>query len=208
MISVHFIADGTPNGKRRFAMGLLSKTEIEYKLVVVGAGGVGKSALTIQFIRNLFVEEWNPTIEDLYRKQSVIDSQTCVLDILDTAGQEEYSALRDQYMRDGHGFLLVFDVSNKRSFEDLHRYTEQIYRVKDAERVPMVLVGNKCDLTARNVHTAEEFAEKCKIPFVETSAKTGMQVENAFFTLVREIRKDPKARNVVTSRDKKKCQFL
>ena len=68
----------------------------EYKLVVVGGGGVGKSALTIQLIQNHFVDEYDPTIEDSYRKQVTIDEEVCLLDILDTAGQEEYSAMRDQ----------------------------------------------------------------------------------------------------------------
>ena len=126
----------------------------EYKLVVVGAGGVGKSALTIQLIQNHFVDEYDPTIEDSYRKQVrersagrwinvvylqvVIDGETCLLDILDTAGQEEYSAMRDQYMRTGEGFLIVFAVNNAKSFEDITQYREQIKRVKDAEEVPMV----------------------------------------------------------------------
>ena len=77
-----------------------------YKLVVVGAGGVGKSALTIQLIQNQFMEEYDPTIEDSYRKQVVVDKEACHLDILDTAGQEEYSAMKDQYMRTGEGFLI------------------------------------------------------------------------------------------------------
>ena len=133
----------------------------EYKLVVVGgkqhpgfqvhpckhdsltssfsvpAGGVGKSALTIQLIQNHFVDEYDPTIEDSYRKQVVIDGETCLLDILDTAGQEEYSAMRDQYMRTGEGFLLVFAVNNAKSFEDIATYREQIKRVKDAEEVSL-----------------------------------------------------------------------
>uniref|UniRef100_A0A8C1YA39 GTPase HRas-like n=1 Tax=Cyprinus carpio TaxID=7962 RepID=A0A8C1YA39_CYPCA len=96
----------------------------EYKLVVVGAGGVGKSALTIQLIQNHFVDEYDPTIEDSYRKQVVIDGETCLLDILDTAGQEEYSAMRDQYMRTGEGFLCVFAINNAKSFEDVHLYRE------------------------------------------------------------------------------------
>uniref|UniRef100_A0A2H6N306 Small monomeric GTPase n=1 Tax=Micrurus carvalhoi TaxID=3147026 RepID=A0A2H6N306_9SAUR len=96
----------------------------EYKLVVVGAGGVGKSALTIQLIQNHFVDEYDPTIEDSYRKQVVIDGETCLLDILDTAGQEEYSAMRDQYMRTGEGFLCVFAINNTKSFEDVHHYRE------------------------------------------------------------------------------------
>jgi len=164
----------------------------EYKLVVVGAGGVGKSALTIQLIQNHFVDEYDPTIEDSYRKQVVIDGETCLLDILDTAGQEEYSAMRDQYMRTGEGFLLVFAVNNEKSFEDISVYREQIKRVKDADVVPMVLVGNKCDLPTRAVDMpqAREVAKSYDIPFIETSAKTRMGVDDAFYTLVREIRKD------------------
>ena len=104
------------------------------------AGGVGKSALTIQLIQNHFVDEYDPTIEDSYRKQVVIDGETCLLDILDTAGQEEYSAMRDQYMRTGEGFLLVFAVNNAKSFEDISAYREQIKRVKDAEEVRKVVV--------------------------------------------------------------------
>ncbi|KAG9342308.1 hypothetical protein JZ751_016810 [Albula glossodonta] len=162
----------------------------EYKLVVVGAGGVGKSALTIQLIQNHFVDEYDPTIEDSYRKQVVIDGETCLLDILDTAGQEEYSAMRDQYMRTGEGFLCVFAINNTKSFEDIHHYSsrcvtdpsvspptvrrEQIKRVKDSEDVPMVLVGNKCDLPSRTVDTkqAQDLARSYGIPFIETSAKT------------------------------------
>jgi len=173
----------------------------EYKLVVVGAGGVGKSALTIQLIQNHFVDEYDPTIEDSYRKQVVIDGETCLLDILDTAGQEEYSAMRDQYMRTGEGFLLVFAVNNSKSFEDINMYREQIKRVKDADDVPMVLVGNKCDLHTRSVRMTEarELAKSYQIPFVETSAKTRSGVDDAFYTLVREIRKEKDKR-----RDKKR----
>uniref|UniRef100_A0AC11E6J5 HRas proto-oncogene, GTPase n=1 Tax=Ovis aries TaxID=9940 RepID=A0AC11E6J5_SHEEP len=146
----------------------------EYKLVVVGAGGVGKSALTIQLIQNHFVDEYDPTIEDSYRKQVVIDGETCLLDILDTAGQEEYSAMRDQYMRTGEGFLCVFAINHTKSFEDIHQYREQIKRVKDSDDVPMVLVGNKCDLAARTVESrqAQDLARSYGIPYIETSAKT------------------------------------
>ncbi|KAA8584958.1 hypothetical protein FQN60_003652 [Etheostoma spectabile] len=157
----------------------------EYKLVVVGAGGVGKSALTIQLIQNHFVDEYDPTIE------VVIDGETCLLDILDTAGQEEYSAMRDQYMRTGEGFLCVFAINNIKSFEDVHLYREQINRVKDSDSVPMVLVGNKSDLGTRAVESrqAQELARSYGVPFVETSAKTRQGVEEAFYSLVREIRR-------------------
>ena len=107
----------------------------EYRLVVVGGGGVGKSALTIQFILNHFVQEYDPTIEDSYRKQVVIDDETCLLDVLDTAGQEEYSAMRDQYMRTGQGFALVYSITSRESFEELRAFRNQILRVKDRDQV-------------------------------------------------------------------------
>lgn len=143
----------------------------------------------------------------------VIDGETCLLDILDTAGQEEYSAMRDQYMRTGEGFLLVFAVNNAKSFEDISTYREQIKRVKDADDVPMVLVGNKCDLPCRMVDMrgAGEVAKNYGIPFVETSAKTRMGVDDAFYTLVREIRKDRerKGKDKKNKREsKKKCVIL
>lgn len=183
----------------------------EYKLVVVGAGGVGKSALTIQLIQNHFVEEYDPTIEDSYRKQVVIDGETCLLDILDTAGQEEYSAMRDQYMRTGEGFLCVFAVNNNKSFEDVNQYREQIKRVKDADEVPMVLVGNKVDLQSRTVDSKQGqlLADSYGIPYVETSAKTRQGVDDAFYTLVREIRKyKEKKGNKQSKKKKKKCLVL
>jgi len=192
----------------------------EYKLVVVGDGGVGKSALTIQLIQNHFVEEYDPTIEDSYRKQVVIDGETCLLDILDTAGQEEYSAMRDQYMRTGEGFLLCFAVNESKSFENISSYREQIKRVKDSEEVPMVLVGNKCDLPLRGVdmRVVQETAKSYGIPFIETSAKTRMGVDDAFYTLVREIRKHKqrtagkvgkgKGKDKGRSGGKRKCAIL
>jgi GTPase KRas protein len=164
----------------------------EYKVVVVGGGGVGKSALTIQLIQNHFIDEYDPTIEDSYRKQVSIDDETCLLDILDTAGQEEYSAMRDQYMRTGEGFLCVYAITSRSSFEEIDGFREQILRVKDEDKVPMVLCGNKCDLNDDRQVTAAEGSDKAKsfsCPFHETSAKARIRVEESFYDLVREIRK-------------------
>ncbi|XP_028841126.1 ras-related protein R-Ras isoform X2 [Denticeps clupeoides] len=90
----------------------MSSEEERYKLVVVGGGGVGKSALTIQFIQSYFVSDYDPTIEDSYTKICNVDGKETRLDILDTAGQEEFGAMREQYMRSGEGFLLVFALNN------------------------------------------------------------------------------------------------
>ncbi|KAF0440412.1 ras-domain-containing protein [Gigaspora margarita] len=164
----------------------------EYKLVVVGGGGVGKSALTIQFIQAHFVDEYDPTIEDSYRKQCVIDDEVALLDVLDTAGQEEYSAMREQYMRTGEGFLLVYSITSRNSFDEISTFHQQILRVKDKDYFPTIVVANKCDLEMeRQVSGQEgrELAKQFNCKFIETSAKQRINVDEAFYNLVREIRK-------------------
>src|SRR3990167_8470657 len=186
----------------------------EYKLVIVGGGVVGKSALTIQLIQNHFVDEYDPTIEDSYRKQVQIDSETCLLDILDTAGQEEYAAMRDSYIRTGQGFILVFAITSRAAFDEITSFREQILRVKDEDSVPMVIAGNKCDLEEeRQVTTAEgkDLAKSFGCPIFETSAKARINVEEAFYELVREIRKYSNKNGTATTKTKKKkgnCSVL
>ena len=87
-----------------------------------------------------------PNQLDSYRKQCVIDEEVALLDVLDTAGQEEYSAMREQYMRTGEGFLLVYSITSRQSFEEIMTFQQQILRVKDKDYFPIIVVGNKCDL--------------------------------------------------------------
>ncbi|HIC32136.1 MAG TPA: GTP-binding protein [Flavobacteriaceae bacterium] len=170
---------------------LISEKMTEYKLVVVGAARVGKTALTIQFLEDHFITDYYPTIEDSYIKHVIIDDERCDLDILDTAGQENYGAMRDKYMRTGEGFLLVFAVDNAESFENIPVFWEQITRVRGREDIPMVLVANKYDLTTScvDMEQARDLARKYGITFIETSANTKMNVDEAFYNLVREIKK-------------------
>jgi len=143
------------------------------------------------------------------------------LDILDTAGQEEFSALRHQYMRQGQGFLIVYSISDKASFERLQDFYNNIYRVKEDEipkgsKIPIIIVGNKCDLEQYRVVTTEQgqdFAKSIGCQFIEASAKTRVGVEEAYFNLVRRIRElSPKAsRNLPwdeTTKTKFKCTIL
>ncbi|CAC5383415.1 ras-related protein R-Ras2-like [Mytilus californianus] len=169
-----------------------NNTSQSYKLVVVGGGGVGKSALTIQFIQSYFVTDYDPTIEDSYTKQCVIDSVVARLDILDTAGQEEFSAMREQYMRSGEGFLLVYSVTDRSSFNEIYKFHKQILRVKDREEFPMILVANKADLEHQRIVTREEGQElsrQLRINYIEASAKMRLNVDQSFYDLVRIIRK-------------------
>jgi len=170
-------------------------TANEYKLVVLGAGGVGKSALTIRLVTDNFLDEYDPTIEDSYRKQVMIDDQPALLDILDTAGQEEFSSMQDQWMRDGHGFLLVYNITSRPTFDEVSILYDKILRTKDTDKVPIVLAGNKADLKDdRQVQQDEgvKLAGQWGCPFYETSAKIKLNNETCFFDLVREIRKSKK----------------
>ncbi|XP_061388790.1 ras-like protein 2 [Musca vetustissima] len=163
-----------------------------YKLVVVGGGGVGKSAITIQFIQSCFVTDYDPTIEDSYTKQCVIDDVPAKLDILDTAGQEEFSAMREQYMRSGEGFLLVFALNDHSSFDEIPKFQKQILRVKDRDEFPMLMVGNKCDLEHQrqvSLEEAQNISRNLMIPYIECSAKLRVNVDQAFHELVRLVRK-------------------
>jgi len=186
-----------------------------YKIVVVGGGGVGKSAVTIQFIQSYFVTDYDPTIEDSYTKQCVIDDYVAKLDILDTAGQEEFSAMREQYMRSGEGFLLVFSLADRGSFEEIYKFHKQVLRVKDRDEFPMLIVGNKADLDNQRAVTSEEccnMAKQLKIPFIECSAKMRMNVDQSFFELVRLIRRFQVIERPISEekeeKKKGKCEIL
>ncbi|KAG8239110.1 hypothetical protein J437_LFUL018368 [Ladona fulva] len=133
-----------------------------HKVIMVGSGGVGKSALTLQFMYDEFVEDYEPTKADSYRKKVVLDGEEVQIDILDTAGQEDYAAIR-----------------------------EQILRVKNDENIPFLLVGNKSDLEDKrkvSVQEAQARSRQWNVPYVETSAKTRENVDKVFFDLMREIR--------------------
>jgi len=161
------------------------------KMVVLGGGGVGKSALTIQFTQNLFVTEYDPTIENSYRKQVALDDTYVMLDILDTAGQEEYSVMRGQYIRTGAGFILVYSVASKSSYQTVSELRKQILMIKERADYPIILLGNKADLDEQDrrvtYEQGQELASSWVCGFFETSAKTRLNVEESFDWLVRAM---------------------
>ncbi|KAF1943312.1 ras-domain-containing protein [Clathrospora elynae] len=162
----------------------------EYHIVVLGSGGVGKSCLTAQFVQNVWIESYDPTIEDSYRKVIDVDGRHVILEILDTAGTEQFKL----YMKTGQGFLLVFSITSASSFRELAELREQIRRIKEDSTVPMVLIGNKSDLEEdRAVSRPRAFAisREWNIPYFETSARRRANVDEAFVDLCRQIiRKD------------------
>jgi len=165
----------------------------EFRIVIIGSGGVGKSALTLQLVANQFVLDYDPTIEDAYRKQIEVDGEIVMLDLLDSAGQEDYSGMRDQYMRTGQGFLIVYSITSRASFTNAGQLRQHVSRVKDCDELPVVFVGNKTDLEDERVVSKEEgqkLAEQYHSPFFETSAKDRVNLESCFQELVREIKKN------------------
>ncbi|KAL2260081.1 hypothetical protein VTK26DRAFT_6034 [Humicola hyalothermophila] len=147
----------------------------EFNVVVLGAGGVGKSCLTAQFVYNAWIESYDPTIEDSYRTQVAVDGRQIVLEILDTAGTEQFVAMRDLYMKTGQGFLLVFSIASKTSFEELESLRDDIIRIKDDEDIPIVIVGNKADLEDQRAVDrvkAVNLSQRWNVPYYEASART------------------------------------
>ncbi|KAH3766121.1 Ras GTPase [Pelomyxa schiedti] len=163
-----------------------------YKVIVMGDGGVGKSAITIALTQKQFITEYDPTIENAYTFSLTVEERICMLSILDTAGQEEFSAMREAYFRQGHGFLLVWSVADRASFDVAQQLYTKILRVKESDTFPTVMCANKVDVgPGDRVVTrieGEEFAKKSNAPYFETSAKTNQNIEASFEALVRYIR--------------------
>jgi len=161
-----------------------------WRVAVLGDGGVGKTALAVQFTLNCFVETYDPTIEDAYRKQLVVDNRMCFVEVIDTAGQEEYATLRDQWVREGQGFILVYSIASRSTFERLEVFRQSMLRVKRGSPIFM-LVGNKSDKGYEREVTKFEGAQlatRWGCQFMETSAKTAFNVEKLFTDLVRSLR--------------------
>ncbi|EGG07772.1 uncharacterized protein MELLADRAFT_35390, partial [Melampsora larici-populina 98AG31] len=157
-------------------------------------GGVGKSALTVQFVHDMFVERYDPTIEDSYRKIITVDGNKVTVEILDTAGTEQFVALHSLYVKSGDGFLLVFALNTLDSIHELEALHESIVRIKEAEgyteKIPIVLCGNKCDLEERTVQRSWAVGlsqEWGGVPYYETSARKRINVEEVIADLVRQI---------------------
>ncbi|TFY83565.1 hypothetical protein EWM64_g434 [Hericium alpestre] len=178
----------------------------ELNAVVLGAGGVGKSALTVRFIRDVFVENYDPTIEEEYHRIVELDGESYSLEILDTAGAEQFKALNESYIKCGRGFILVFSLAQEATLREVDSLRQQIYRVKgENSNVPIVVVGTKMDLpNEREVQqsTIEELSARWGLRFYETSAKRNWNVKEAFEDLVRQMRdrypQEPSRRKKVT----------
>ncbi|KAJ4456934.1 putative Ras-related protein Rap-1 [Paratrimastix pyriformis] len=166
---------------------------MNYKITVLGSGAVGKSSIVVRYSRGSFTDIYDPTIEDMCTKQDEFDGKACVLEILDTAGQEEYSTMREQYMQSGQGFILVYTITSAQSLDTLREMRNKIYSVKqkpDTCMIPMVVVGNKTDLEDERAVSTEDgkkFAESIHAGFIECSAKANLKIRDVFEEIIRRV---------------------
>ncbi|KAL7712833.1 ras-related protein Rap-1b [Entamoeba marina] len=174
----------------------------EAKLVVLGGGGVGKSSIIIRAVQGIFLTGYDPYIDDSFRKVIDLDGEPVMLEILDTAGQEEFTALRDLYYRQGEGFIIVYSITSHNSFEEVSQIQEQIYRVKDISEggyVPIIIVGNKIDLEGDRQVTTEEgeqLADDYGVDFIECSAKENINIIEIFETITSNVISDSLNENI------------
>lgn len=169
-------------------------TEYDYlfKLLLIGDSGVGKSCLLLRFADDSYLESYISTIGVDFKIRTVEqDGKMIKLQIWDTAGQERFRTITSSYYRGAHGIIVVYDVTDQESFNNVKQWLNEINRYA-SENVNKLLVGNKCDLTTRRVvsyQVGKEFADSLGIPFLETSAKNATNVEEAFMTMASEIKK-------------------
>jgi len=168
-------------------------TEYDYlfKLLLIGDSGVGKSCLLLRFADHTYTESYISTIGVDFKIRTIdLDGKTIKLQIWDTAGQERFRTITSSYYRGAHGIIVVYDVTDPDSFANVKQWLNEIDRYA-CENVNKLLVGNKCDLVQKKAvdfDTAKQFADKLDIPFLETSAKQGSNVEKAFLTMAAEIK--------------------
>ena len=164
---------------------------IEIKLLTLGDSSVGKSSFIIKFIDGKFSYNYIATM-GLDFKQKIIqlnNGELVKLRIFDTAGQERFKSISINFIKKANGILLLYDITNKSSFESVNKWIESIRQVGE-EKISIVLVGNKCDLEKERKISLEEGQAKAAefdLPFFESSCKDGINIKDAFVKLSEEI---------------------
>jgi len=161
-----------------------------FKLLLIGDSGVGKSCLLLRFAEDSYTESYLSTIGVDFKIRTIdLEGKTIKLQIWDTAGQERFRTITAAYYRGAQGIIVVYDVTDSESFENVKMWLKEIERYA-AEHVDKLLIGNKSDLVGKKVveySIAKELADSLSIPFLETSARDSTNVEQMFLTMARQI---------------------
>ena len=167
--------------------------DVKYKIMVLGESKVNKTSLIRRFTKNSFGGVYLTTVGmDFQDKIIQIEDKKVRLQIWDTAGQERFRNVTKSYFQSSHGFVLVYDITDKESLEKTNFWLGQI-KLNGPENAKIILVGNKCDLSNErrvSIEEGENFAKRYNIKFFEASAKDGTNVNELFFYLANEIYQD------------------
>eukprot|EP01120_Amphizonella_sp_Union-15-10_P015601 TRINITY_DN8063_c0_g1_i1.p1 TRINITY_DN8063_c0_g1~~TRINITY_DN8063_c0_g1_i1.p1 ORF type:complete len:207 (-),score=33.77 TRINITY_DN8063_c0_g1_i1:21-641(-) len=162
-----------------------------FKVLLIGDSGVGKTSLLMRFTRDEFHQEHINTIGIDFKVTNIqINKDRVKLQIWDTAGQERFRTLTAGYYRGAHGIMLVYDITVRHSFDNIHNWLKEIDGFAEGRNLFKVLIGNKQDLSNSRCVTREEaqaLANKLHLPYVETSAKLGDGVKETFEELAKKI---------------------
>jgi small GTP-binding protein len=166
----------------------MSSYDYMFKLLIVGESGVGKTCMLLRFADNVFEADCLSTIGvDFKVKQIEMDGKRVKLQIWDSAGQERFRNITSSYYRNCSGIIIVYDVTKLESFNKVTEWISEVRRFVPS--VPLIVVGNKCDLEDRQVSTEDgkQLAERQGLIFLETSAKTNLNIEEAFQELSKKL---------------------
>ena len=171
------------------------KEDYKLKVVVVGDSGVGKTNLIKRFIVNIYNPNTKATVGvEFISKSYKINDQVFKIEIWDTAGQERYKSITAAYYKGAKGALIVYDITQKDSFENINKWMSEV-RDKSSKDLKIMIVGNKTDLVNERQVSTEEALEKAKelgSPVMEASALDGSNVKDAFYDLLKEMYKEIK----------------
>ncbi|CAK7290582.1 ras-related protein Rab-37 isoform X2 [Vulpes vulpes] len=166
--------------------------DVTGKVMLLGDSGVGKTCFLIQFKDGAFLSgNFIATVGiDFRNKVVTVDGVRVKLQIWDTAGQERFRSVTHAYYRDAQALLLLYDITNKSSFDNIRAWLTEIHEYAQRD-VVIMLLGNKADVSNERVIRSEDgetLAREYGVPFMETSAKTGMNVELAFLAIAKELK--------------------
>lgn len=163
------------------------------KIAIVGSRSVGKSSLTVRFVEHHFVESYYPTIENTFSRIIKYNGQDFATEIVDTAGQDEYSILNSKHFIGIHGYIIAYSVASRQSFDMVRVIRDKILNHLGADYVPLVIVGNKSDLKPEqrqvSLDEGRQLGEEFHCAFTEASARLGYNVDKTFDLMVGEIEK-------------------
>ncbi|XP_023805388.1 ras-related protein Rab-37 [Oryzias latipes] len=182
----------TPENQAKTPPAPAYNEELEHKTILVGDSGVGKTSLLVQFDQGKFISgSFSATVGiGLTNKVVTVDDTKVKLQIWDTAGQERFRSVTHAYYRDAHALLLLYDITSKSSFDNIRAWLTEIHEYAQSD-VVIMLLGNKADMSSERAirrDEGERLAREYSVPFMETSAKTGVNVELAFTAIAKELK--------------------